>query len=543
MPTIFSDNMVLQQKTKNAIWGWAEPGEKVTINASWGATSTVVTGSNGKWKLLLDTPNYGTDFTLTVRGNNTVKINNVAVGEVWLCAGQSNMGWSLGNTFNGEDEAASANYPNYRIFKSAREHWHEPLDIPRDRLAKWKPCTPQSAAATSAVSYYFGKKLHTDLNVPIGIIVQAFAGTPIEGWMPYDIQKHDPKTQQLINEKNTASERLIKNGVTPESAITKFNQELSAYNDKIDRGETMKNAYRTLTPPIITKPANMGHQYPGHIYNAMIYPIRPYGIRGAIWYQGERNSKTVPQALNYKIQLPLMINHYRSSWHELSDGNIDDEFPFYFTQLPSWNPPQTEPVEGIEATWAVNREMMRLVDNELPNTGMAVSIDTGDAIALHPKNKKPIGLRLAYLALNRTYGKDLVSSGPHLIKQTIDGATIVLHFDSIGSGLMAGKKGPLNTFAIAGKDRRWHWADAAIINNTVTLSSHEVKQPVAARYAWAMNPSQRNLLYNKEGIPASPFRTDDWPLFSSDDEAVIVNKPKKPKSYKPVDWNRPEMKQ
>jgi sialate O-acetylesterase len=274
----------------------------------------------------------------------------------------------------------------------------------------------------------------------------------------------------------------------------------------------------------------------------MIHPVRPYGIRGAIWYQGERNAKDVPQAFHYREQLALLVGYYRSSWHELSGGNVAKDFPFYFTQLPSWFPPQTDPVEGLTAPWAVNREMMRLVAEEVPNTGIAVAIDTGDAVALHPKNKQPIGLRHAYLALERTYGKIAVGSGPRYKKQAIRDDKIILEFDSIGRGLMAAKPGPLNSFAIAGADRVWQWAEAEIKGNTVVLSSAAVPQPVAARYAWAMNPSQRNLLYNREGFPASPFRTDNWPLFDPKAEIVTVDKPEQENEKSGVDWERPTMK-
>ena len=539
VPRLFADNMVLQQQTGNAVWGFAASGEKVTVRASWGAEASAVADDQGEWKVMLKTPGHGTGHSLTVAGTNTVKIRNVAIGEVWLCAGQSNMGWSLGNSFGGEEEAAQANSPGYRIFKSARQHWHEPLKESRDRLAKWSPCNPESAAATSAVSYYFGKKLHEELGIPVGIIVQAYAGTPIEGWMPKQIQADDPRTMEAMANYERLSRRFSR-----EDALETFDSELKAYNDKIDAGETMKKAFRPLSPPTITKPAILGHQYPSHIFNAMIYPIRPYGIRGAIWYQGERNSKDVPQALNYRKQLALLVDYYRSSWHELSEGNVARDFPFYFTQLPSWNPPQEKPVEGLEASWAVNREMMRLVTQDVPNTGMAVSVDTGDAIALHPKNKKPIGIRHAYLALKQVYGKDIVDCGPRYKKQAIRGSQITLEFDSVGSGLMSAKPTKLNSFAIAGNDRQWQWADAEIKGNTVIVSSAAVSAPVAVRYAWAMNPSGRNLLYNKEGLPASPFRTDDWPLFDPDhDEVMQVQKPKKPDGYESTDWERPTMTQ
>jgi sialate O-acetylesterase len=539
IPRLFCDNMVLQQQTTNTFWGWSRPGEKISVRASWGATASVEADSDGRWRLFLETPHHGTGHSLTISGEqDTINVENVAIGEVWLCAGQSNMGWSMGNSFEADKES-DVNLPDFRIFKSAREHWHTPLDMPRDRLSQWKPCNPGSAAETSAVSYYFGKKLHQELVVPVGIIQQAYAGTPIEGWMPWEIQKDDPRSQV---HKSELDDRAATIG-SWEEALAEFERQLADYNASIDAGNTMKNAVKPLSPPIITKPPDLGHQYPGHQFNAMIHPIRPYGIRGMIWYQGERNSKDVPQAANYRKQLALLIEYYRSSWHRMSGGGVPDDFPFQFTQLPSWTPHQTAPVEGLEAPWAVNREMMRLVALDVPNTAMAVSIDTGDAVALHPKNKKPIGIRHAYLALKRTYGRDFVDYGPRYTGHSIRSDTIVLQFDSVGGGMVPAKPGALDAFAIAGEDRVWHWARAEIEGNTVIVSSPQVSTPVAVRYAWSMNPSQRNLLYNQEGIPASPFRTDDWPLFDPDADIVTVQKPDKPDVKTSVDWDRPKMTQ
>lgn len=538
LPTIFGDHMILQQRSRNAVWGWADAGEAVTVKASWGAEASARTGRDGKWKVLLTTPAHGTGHSLTVSGTNTVEIKSVAIGEVWLCAGQSNMGWALRYTFGGEEEVATAKAPGLRIYKSLRSHWFEPLeDCP---TGKWSECTPESAGATSAVSYYFGKTLHDELGIPVGIIVQPYAGTPIEGWMPYDIQQDNPWSIALKKDLDGRPKRLSKEG-----ALAKYEKELEEYKQKIARGET-RRFNRPLQPPNITQPQPLGHQYPGNVFNAMIRPIRPYGIRGAIWYQGERNAKNPWTAAGYRSQLALLIEYYRRSWHELSGGHVADDFPFLFTQLPSWCAEQQTPVEGDEAPWAVSREMMRLVAQELPNTAMAVSIDTGDAIALHPRNKKPIGLRHATLALAKVYGKDIVGSGPVYRKSKIEGGKVVLEFGSAGSGLMAARPGKLDAFAIAGKDRQWHWADADIKGDTVVVSSPKVPEPVAVRYAWAMNPSRRNLLYNKEGIPASPFRTDDWPLFGKKyGRESTYNDPKKskPKDYQPKDWERPAMTQ
>ncbi len=184
LPSLFGDHMILQQNMKNTIWGWADPKESITVTASWGATASTQAGADGAWKVLLETPAFGTGHSLKITGSKTINIEDVAIGEVWLCAGQSNMGWSVGNSAEAEMEA-NVNLPNYRIFKSAREHWHEPLTEKRDLLDQWNPCNPESAAETSVVAYNFGKKLHLALNVPVGIIQQAYAGTPIEGWMPW----------------------------------------------------------------------------------------------------------------------------------------------------------------------------------------------------------------------------------------------------------------------------------------------------------------------------------------------------------------------
>ena len=548
LPRLFTDNMVLQQETHNAIWGWATPQEPVTVSASWGASASSITDANGVWKVFLETPSYGVGHVITVRGGDkateVTHIHNVAVGEVWLCAGQSNMGWSVGNSFESEKEA-TVDLPHFRIFKSQREHWHKPLAASRDRLQQWKPCTQQSAFETSAVSYWFGKTLHQKLGVPVGIIVQAYAGTPIEGWMPWDIQKDDPRAVEHRSAIDRTAQRRIERGETVEKAVALFEKELDLYNQKIAAGETMKNQFRVLQPPFITKPASLGHQYPAHIFNAMIHPVRPYGIRGMIWYQGERNSKNVPQAAHYREQLGKLIQYYRSSWSTLSNGNVSADFPFQCTQLPSWNPAQVQPVEGLEAPWAVNRESMRLVTHEVPNVGMVVSIDTGDAVGLHPKNKKPIGIRHALLAMQQTYRSDVVGQGPEYVGCRIPGnGTVVIDFRSVGTGLRAARQSEsLNGFAIAGENKKWFWADAVLNGQTVVVSSRDVPKPVAVRYAWAMNPSLRNLLYNQEGLPASPFRTDAWPLWEEGDSIIEVHKPEKPDGYQPVDWDRPVMTQ
>ncbi|MBT3469079.1 MAG: hypothetical protein HN467_07120 [Opitutae bacterium] len=549
--SLFGDNMILQRDASNSLWGWGQSGATVEVKPSWGSTVKTKVDEKGKWVVLLNTPGPGTGHGLIISsGRDVVKIKNVAVGEVWLCAGQSNMGFALGMMFTGEEDAPKAKYPDYRIYKSSREHWHEPRDRSMDRLAKWKPCTPESAAEASAVSYYFGQKLHLALGIPVGIIIQAYAGTPIEGWMPKEIQMNDPRTMAFTKDMDEKSNRGGNGAAQRKAALAAYQKELAAYNARADAGDIMKNRVRKIGPPFILRPPNMGHQYPSNIYNAMIHPVVPYGIRGMVWYQGERNSKHVSQAFHYRNQLPQMISHYRSIWHNGSSGGVSDNFPVFITQLPSWKAPQAKPVEGLESPWVVNRESMLEATRSCINVDLAVSIDTGSEINLHPRNKKPIGIRHAYLALAKVYGKNIVAHGPFYRTYHLSGNKVILSFDSVGSGLISGRKGKLDSFAIAGKDHKWEWADAEIRGATVVVSSPKVPNPVAVRYAWAMNPSRRNLLYNKEGLPTSPFRTDDWPLYDSkNDKEVMITKPvidlkdKQAQKRAATDWPRPEMTQ
>ncbi|MBS2210289.1 hypothetical protein KEM09_02700 [Carboxylicivirga mesophila] len=541
LPTFFDSHMVLQQNTSNAIWGWARPGDRVNVSASWGEELSATADESGCWKVLLPTPSHRTDETLTVStGADKLVLRNVAIGEVWLCLGQSNMGWALRNTFTAEDDLKHAKQENLRIYKSDRQHWHEPKkDCP---TGQWKVSDAESAAATSAVSWYFGSTLQRQLNVPVGIIVQAYAGTPVEGWIPWEKQDDIARSRYHKQGLDEVTLRQTgKLGIDPDSMLKQYFADLKTYHQAMANGDTMKSKNKHLMAPIITKPAKLGNQYPQHIYNAMVHPLVGYGIRGIIWYQGERNSKTVQQALAFKGQLERLIKTYREMWYTHSEGHTQSDFYFSMTQLPSWGIEQKQPVEGVEAPWAVSRQMMLELAQEMENVGMVVSIDTGSPIALHPKNKKPIGVRHACTVLREVYHKDVVGHGPYYTSHTSQGNSIVLSFDGVGKGLTKATEAPLNSFAIAGADKKWHWAQAEIKGNTVVVSSPKVAKPVAVRYAWAMNPSQQNLLYNAEGFPASPFRTDNWDLYTEGAEEVVVNKPKKRPDFVDADWPRPAM--
>lgn len=541
LPTFFADYMVLQQNSSNAIWGWAKPNTKVTVLASWDEKSIVKSDDEGNWKAFIKTPSHCINQTIIISSSKEeLMIMQVAVGEVWLCLGQSNMGWSLRNCFNGEKDAAIADNSLLRIYKSDRQHWHEPKED--CTTGKWYVSSPPSARETSAVAYYFGSTLQKQLDVPVGIIVQAYAGTPVEGWMPWSVQKDNARSIRHKDELDKTSKRQNEIlDITDEKAKQNFVDELELYNQKMVQGDTMKNSVKRLMRPIITKPANLGNQYPAHIFNAMVNPLVGYGIKGAIWYQGERNSKTVQQAVDFKVQLQLMIRYYRDEWNKASNGNVADDFYFSLTQLPSWGILQSSPVEDLIAPWAVSRNVMFELAKEDNNIGLAVSIDTGSPILLHPKNKRPIGKRHAFGIINKVYQQSDIGHGPFYKSHEIKNNSIVLSFDGVGSGLMTAREGQLEGFAISGKDGKWYWADASIKDDRIVVSSKNVSNPIAVRYAWAMNPSQANLLYNNEGFPASPFRTDDWPLFKQGVEEVKVNKPMKPQGYTAKDWYRPMM--
>ncbi len=534
LPTFFGDNMVLQQNQKVAIWGKDEANISIEVYGSWGQKATTKSDKSGNWKLFLQTSKAGGPYSLIIKGSKQIQFHNILLGEVWLCMGQSNMGWTLKNTFNGKKDALNAQNINLRIYKSDRQHWHEPKT---DCVTgSWLESNPTSASNTSAVSYYFAQRLQKELGVPVGIIVQAYAGTPIESWMPWEVQSSNKRSIYHKKKIESISKRQVEQlGLTIENALIKYQKELDLYTEQ--KSYNPMNS-KNIKSPIITKPAVLGNQFPANVYNALVHPLLGFGIKGIIWYQGERNSKSVQQASDFKKQLQLMIGFYREKWYEMSDKNVTKDLYFSMTQLPSWNPAQTKPIEGVEAPWTVSRNMMLEI---LSNTGVVISIDTGDSILLHPRNKKPIGYRHAFNVLHDVYKKNIVAHGPYFKGQKIQKNKIILTFNGIGSGLLKEKNKKLNAFAIAGVDQKWEWAEAKIVDSTIVVTSAKIPKPVAVRYAWSMNPSKRNLLYNKEGLPASPFRTDSWSLYEQGSEEVQVFKPRKEKGYKPKDWIRPKM--
>jgi len=485
LPAVFGDHMVVQQGTPVPVWGWADPGEEISVTLG-EKTGKTTADTAGKWQVRLDALPAGGPHTLKVQGKNLLERTDVLVGEVWLCSGQSNMGMTVSGCLNFDAEAKASDLPKLRMYTVDRKPAAEPqADVP----GSWKVSGPQTVGSFSATAYFFGRRLHQELGVPVGLINSSWGGTPIQAWTSV-------KTHETVPELTPLLESLKKSieGWDPAKAKARYEQQLADWKKKEAEAKAAGTPFKVRRPSPPLDP-NISQNSPGRLYNGMIAPLVPYAIKGAIWYQGEANAGNAPL---YAVQLKAMIGAWRSAW--------GSDFPFLFVQLPNFQKPQEKPVEG---GWADIREVFLKTLTAVPNTGMAVTIDVGDADDIHPKNKQAVGHRLAQWALAKTYGKPLVACGPLYKGMKKDGDTIVCEFDFVGGGLVAKDGEKLKGFAIAGADKQFVWAEAKIVGQTVAVSSPDVKNPVAVRYAWASNPACN--LYNQEGLPASPFRTDDGP--------------------------------
>jgi len=483
LPAIIGDNMVLQQGEKVAIWGWADPGEEVTVDVSWHSMKWAVTADkDGKWSFKMTSPKVGGPYEMTLTGKNSITIKNILVGEVWVASGQSNMQFAVRQGNNAEQEIAEANYPKIRLFYVTRKVADEPQS---DCEGSWVECNPETVPGFSAVAYFFGRDLHKELDVPVGLIHTSWGGTPAESWTRREVLEAMPECAPILKRYADAVANYPK-------AMEEYKKKLAEWKEAAAKAKA-----DGINPPRRPgAPFGPGHPHsPSGLYNAMIAPLIPYGIAGAIWYQGESNAG---RAYQYRTLFPAMIKNWRDDW-DLG------QFPFLFVQLANFMKTKPEPADSA---WAELREA-QLMTLSLPNTGMAVIIDIGEADDIHPKNKQDVGKRLALWALAKTYGKKLVYSGPIYKSMKVDDGKVILSFDHIGSGLVAKGGEELKGFAIAGADKKFVWADAKIEGDTVVVSSDKVAEPVAVRYAWADNPVCN--LYNAEELPASPFRTDDWP--------------------------------
>ena len=484
--------MVLQQGVAVPVWGVASAGEAVTVTFA-GQTHTAAAASDGRWQVQLEPlPANATPAELTIAGANRVVIQDVLVGEVWLCSGQSNMSWGLVEARDAPQEIAAANYPAIRHF-GVRLNWQ---DAPQETAAgDWQVCNPGSAGQFSAVAYFFGRDLHRELGVPIGLIHASSGGSYAEAWTSLPVLLGDPEFRPIVERHN---QRVLKWGHELEA----FARELAAWQPAAEKAVAagVQPPPFPVTTPIAHNPLP-DWDMASTLYNGMIAPLSPYKIRGVIWYQGESNAE---RAWQYRKLLPALIGDWRQRWGQ-------GDFPFLIVQLCNHHQPPTEPGES---NWAELREA-QLQALRLPNTAVTVNIDLGEANNIHPRNKQDVGDRLARAARRVAYGQNIPADGPLYDSVELTGNLAKVRFrNNAGSSLVA-KGGPLKQFAIAGADKKFLWADAKIEGNTVIVSSPQVLEPIAVRYAWADNPAGANL-YNAEGLPASPFRTDDWPLATKD---------------------------
>ncbi|HVG40919.1 MAG TPA: sialate O-acetylesterase, partial [Chitinophagaceae bacterium] len=467
--------MVLQQNSKVALWGWAEPGEKISITTNWNNNvTTVITNKEGKWLTYVPTTKAGGPYNITFKASNELKVENVLLGEVWLASGQSNMEFFMTKTrsssytgvINYEQEIKEATYPAIRQIDVANKN----ADAPQGNFkGDWKICSPQTVDTFSAVAYYFAREIYLATGYPVGIINATWGGTAAESW-----------TKKEVLEKDADFNVMIKRY---DEQVKKYPVAMDEYKAALEKWKEDTTAKKPVAP---LKPNP--DKSPFRLYNAMIAPLVPYTLKGVIWYQGENNAD---RAYQYKRLFSEMIKSWRADFK-------DEKLPFYFVQI---SPHRSQNPEI--------REAQLLTYRNTPNTGMVVTTDNGDSLDIHPRNKKLVGERLSLWALHHNYGKkNLVYSGPLYKSMKKEGSKIEISFDFASGGLVTNDGGELKEFTIAGADQQFVPAKAIIKGNKVVVWSDAISNPVAVRFAWKNVP--RPNLFNKSGLPASPFRTDNW---------------------------------
>lgn len=499
LPAIFADNMVLQREKKVPVWGTAAPDEEVTVSFL-GQKVSSKADAKGKWRVDLSPLSAGGPHEMTVSGSNKITFKNVLVGEVWICSGQSNMEWHVEWCKNPKEEIANANDPELRlVIVKKTAAGTQQADFTPD--LKWSACTPQTIPTFSATAYSFGRELRKRLKVPVGLIEDCWGGTLCEAWTSEEALKADPDYAKIIERRKNAVEKLSE-------LREKYKTAMKDWEALAAKAKELK----LNPPPKPTGPANPNSvdqpNFASNLYNGMLSPVIPYAIRGAIWYQGESN---VDRAYQYRKLFPAMIADWRKQWGQ-------GDFPFYFVQLANYLASnQREYLRAQdypgESDWAELREAQLMTLKASPNTGIAVIFDVGEAADIHPKNKQEVGRRLALNALAKDYGQAVEFSGPEYDSMAVEGNSIRLKFRHTGgkgetAKVISGLNSPLKGFTVCGKDHKFYWADAKIDGESVIVSAPEVTEPVAVRYGWSDNPTAT--LFNAAGLPASPFRTDDF---------------------------------
>jgi sialate O-acetylesterase len=554
LPAIFGDHMVLQQQAKVPVWGTADPGEKIVVTVG-DHTAATTASPAGQWRVDLEPFGDATPpATMTVAGKNTVKFVDVLIGDVWLASGQSNMAFGLQSAYNAKEEGPRAKDPQLRLLLVSKTPALHPLaDITSpyfwkpwdgtlhresegEHRATWLVCEPHAAGAFSAVAYFFGKELRGHLKRPIGLIGSYWPGTVAESWTSLAGLKKDPPFASYLAayEQNLAGfAKLNPEYQTARAAYQaqlkeyegKFQQAVGKYQGELQVWQKAAAEAQTAGRPAPDKPKiaaiakpkapaspDGGSLAPANLFHGMIAPLVPFAIKGVIWYQGESNTRA--KAPEYRLLFPRLIADWREQWGQ-------GDFPFLFVQISHF------PYAGDQSCGLIREAQLRALS--LPNTGMAVTVDIPCDDAGHPHDKLDPGRRLALAARRVAYGESLVSSGPLYASMTVEGSAIRIRFTEIGGGLIIGKTpyqppsfgnkpiAPLPTdrlvgFTIAGADRKFVPAGAVIDGGAVLVSSPQVPRPQAVRFAWG-DAVQCNL-YNQEGLPASPFRTDDWNAFT-----------------------------
>jgi len=491
LPNIFTDHMVLQRNQKDRVWGWAEPGEKITVTIQ-DQSHPATADDDGNWIVMLDPMKAGGPFDLVAKcEHNTVTIKDVLIGEVWICSGQSNMRWTVSNSNDPDIEILTANYPKIRLITIPNVGTQEPQ---KNFPGKWEVCSPQTVPGFSGVGYYFGRQLYQTLKVPVGLINNAWGGSACEAWINRELLENDDRFEPLMKHWNEieANYDEVKVAAAYKMQLEKWRERYAAARNA---GQPLPNRPRPPRNPL------RGNQRPANIYNGVLKPTIGYGIRGVIWYQGESNAS---RAYQYRDLFPLMIQSWRDEWKQ-------GAFPFYWVQLADYRDEKPEPGDS---DWAELREAQTMT-MKLPNTGQAVITDLGESHDIHPRNKQDVAKRLARWALAKDYGYDIAYRSPEYQSMEQQDDKIELTFDHVGKGLDTFDVRTPIGFTIAGEDQKFVNAKAKIIGkDKIVVWSDAVSNPVAVRYAWADNPICN--VQSADGLKLTPFRTDDWPGITKD---------------------------
>jgi sialate O-acetylesterase len=482
LPAVFSDHMVLQRDKAVAVWGWADAAEEVTIEFA-GQKKAAKADASGQWSLRLDPLTASAEsrrLTATGKDGRKAEVSDVLVGDVWLGSGQSNMAMTVNRAKDFEQEKTASTFPLIRHFK---EESAGAATAQTQSKGKWLACTPDNVGAFSATLYFFGREIHREVGVPVGLINTSVGGTPIESWIAPEVQETKPELSAALKAQSAALPKI-----DPEKAKADYAVELKKF--KAAKAKAVAEGTKAPRPPRNAAEVSERKGSYGQLFNGKVAPLVPYTLKGMLWYQGEANSSDTRAPL-YVHQLSALITDWRARWGE--------ELPFAWVQLPNFS----RPGEG----WPLMRESM-LKTLSLPKTGMAVTIDIGEAKDIHPKNKQEVGRRLSLWALGNVYGRKVAAaSGPLPAGHEIKGAEVVVTLTH-AEGLKTRDGAPVKGFQLAGTDKQWKPAAARIDGAKLVVTSAEVAAPVALRYAWLDFPETN--LVNSADLPASPFRTDDW---------------------------------